>query len=175
MIEKKPTTALIQEAGVGVKWKTQRGFGVLMGGVVMDPLRSCAQRPLYPVKPVKTHMALILLLTAALTGCGDDLHEEAISRHTWEGSWPFTVPHGTLRCTLRKGTVPVVTFTAREIEFGVGDAAEAAGFPSVKAIRRRDRQGHFIDGDLDAVEQLGRMLCDDDLARLRRQQRSARP
>lgn len=125
--------------------------------------------------PVTNRTAMFLLLAAALAGCGDDVHEEAISRQTWEGSWPFTVTHGTLRCTLRKGVAPVVTFTAKDIEFGVGDAAEAAGFPSVKAVRRRDRTGRFIDGDLDAVEQLGRMLCDDDLARLRRQQRSADP
>ncbi|WP_448188751.1 hypothetical protein [Azospirillum sp. sgz301742] len=120
-------------------------------------------------------IALIPLLAAAvLTGCGDSLHEEAISQDDWEGGWPFTVTHGTLRCTLHKGAVPIVTFTARDIEFGVDDAAEAAGFPAIKAIRRRDRQGRFIDGDLDAVAQLGRMLCDDDLARLRKQQKAAK-
>ena len=116
---------------------------------------------------------LLLLLAAVLAGCGDDLHEEAISQQDWEGAWPFTVTHGTLRCTSRKGPAPVVTFTAKDVEFGVDDAAEAAGFPTVKAIRRRDRQGRFIDGDLDGVLQLGRMLCDDDLARARKRQRAA--
>lgn len=120
---------------------------------------------------------LLLLVSLLVAGCGNPLHEEAIARSDWEGDWPFTVPHGTLRCSLdgRSHTgVPIVTFTTGDIEFGLDDMAEADGYPSVKAIRRRDRQGHFIDGDLDAVVQLGRMLCDDDLARVRKRQKAAR-
>jgi hypothetical protein len=76
-------------------------------------------------------LALVALLVA-LSGCGTSkpLHSETISQTDFNGTWPFSVSSGTLRCIPDNRTPPLgaVVFKAGGASYAINGAARDAGY-----------------------------------------------
>ena len=79
---------------------------------------------------------------------------EAISEASFDGTWPFTVASGTLRCVPGNARPPLgdVVFNAAGTNYGINGAALHDGFPDPHPIRkpasRPGRQRFVPVGDL---------------------------
>jgi hypothetical protein len=87
---------------------------------------------------------IVMVVVAALAAAGcdsgssgssSDAHSKNISRTTFDGTWPFTVDHGTLACDPPQA----VTFTDPSGNtYGVNGSALDAGEADVKPIWKKD-------------------------------------
>jgi hypothetical protein len=96
--------------------------------------------------------ALLACLAAALlASCGSSSaggqHSETISETSFDGTWPFKVSSGTLRCVPGDERVPLgaVLFKVGDTNYAVNGAALNAGYPKPSPIRDR---GHSRLGDV---------------------------
>lgn len=108
-------------------------------------------------------LCLIALVTVA--GCGGGGghpgHSETIARSSFDGTWPFTVASGILRCTPGNDRPPLgdVVFKAGGANYGINPAATHDGFREPTPIRiksRRSGSGYVVLGD---VVYEGTTLC----------------
>lgn len=72
---------------------------------------------------------------AAGSASGAGVHSERITKASFDGTWPFTVDDGELRC--EGSGVGAVVFTSSGSDYGVNGTALDQGYRSIKPIWKK--------------------------------------
>jgi hypothetical protein len=98
-----------------------------------------------------------VLIVGMLGGCGSSAtpHSETISQADFDGTWPFRVSSGTLRCVrgVQHPPLGAVVLKVDGTDYAINGAALGSGYPPASPIRD---ESHSRFGDMRAE---GTSLC----------------
>jgi len=108
---------------------------------------------------------LLAVVAGMIGGCSSattatsDRKTATISRATFQGDWPFTVPTGTLGCEPAGSPLGAVTFATGGKVYAVNGIALDGHYADMAPIWRRDPSGVFPKVNIGAVLEAGLRLC----------------
>ena len=98
-----------------------------------------------PGGPPWSSLAATALLVAVLAGCGSSPsgHSEILSQADYDGTWPFRVASGTLRCLPGKEHPPLgaIVIKVAGTSYAVNGAARDSGYRPTAPIRDESHPG----------------------------------